>query len=109
MQLTIRTEQHHNALTLHCSGALIAESAPLLKSQVKELLPREKSITLDLAALTRMDSAGLGVLVSLYVSARKANVAFQLVNMSAPIRDLLGITHLLSVFESTGRYNTRMM
>jgi anti-anti-sigma factor len=108
MQLTIRTEQHHNAITLHCSGALIAESAPLLKSQVKEVFSREKSVTLDLAGLNRMDSAGLGTLVGLYVSARKAKVAFQLVNMSAPIRDLLGITHLLTVFESAGRFNARM-
>jgi anti-anti-sigma factor len=108
MQLTVRTEHQQDALTLHCSGALIAESATLLKSHVKEMFPREKRIVLDLASLTRMDSAGLGVLVGLYVSARKANVEFQLVNISAPIRDLLGITHLLSVFESCGRYNTRL-
>ncbi|HUK30148.1 MAG TPA: STAS domain-containing protein, partial [Candidatus Acidoferrum sp.] len=88
---------------------LIAESAPLLKSQVKEFFPHEKSLTLDFAGISRMDSAGLGALVTLYVSARKASVAFLIVNMSASVRDLLGITHLLSVFESAGRYNTRMM
>jgi anti-anti-sigma factor len=108
MQLTLRTEEHEGVLTLHCSGALIAESASLLKSHVKDLLPREKRIVLDLAALTRMDSAGLGALVGLYVSARKANVEFQLVNISASVRDLLGLTHLLSVFESCARYNTRI-
>jgi anti-anti-sigma factor len=108
MQLTIRTDRKENVLTLHCSGSLIAESAPLLKTHVKDLLTREKSIVLDLAQLARMDSAGLGVLVGLYVSARKANCEFQLVNISAPIRDLLGVTHLLSVFESCGKFNTRM-
>ncbi|MFZ0821076.1 MAG: STAS domain-containing protein [Candidatus Acidiferrales bacterium] len=108
MQLTFRTERQPDALILHCTGALIAESAPLLKSRVKEILPREKRIVLDLAQLTRMDSAGIGVLVGLYVSARKANCDFQLTNISAPIRDLLGVTHLLSVFESCARYNTRM-
>jgi anti-anti-sigma factor len=108
MQLTIRTEKQQDTVTLYCSGALIAESAPVLKSHVKEFLPREKHLVLDLAGVTRMDSAGLGVLVSLYVSARKTNCEFQLVNMSAPIRDLLGITHLLNVFESAGRFNARM-
>jgi anti-anti-sigma factor len=108
MQLTIRADRQPDLLILHCSGALIAESAPLLKSHVKEMLPREKRIVLDFAQLTRMDSAGLGVLVGLYVSARKANVELQLVNISAPIRDLLGITHLLSVFESCAKYNTRI-
>ncbi|HEV3220727.1 MAG TPA: STAS domain-containing protein [Candidatus Acidoferrales bacterium] len=108
MQLTIRTEKQHDALTLYCSGALIAESAPLLKSHVKEMFPHEKHITLDLAGLSRMDSAGLGALVSLYVSAHKAGVEIQFVNMSAPIRELLGLTHLLSVFESAGRNNTRL-
>ena len=108
LQLTLRTHKQQDVLTLHCSGALIAESAPLLKSHVKELLPREKRVVLDLADLTRMDSAGLGVLVGLYISARKANCEFQLINMSTPIRDLLGVTHLLSVFESCARYNTRV-
>jgi anti-anti-sigma factor len=108
MQLTLQTKRNQNVLTLFCTGALIAESAPLLKSHVKGILPHEKHIVLDLAAVTRMDSAGLGVLVSLYVSARKTNCEFQLVNMSAPIRDLLGVTHLLSVFESAGRFHSRM-
>lgn len=108
MQLTVQTKRNQGVLTLFCSGALIAESAPLLKSHVKDLLPREKHIVLDLAGLSRMDSAGLGTLVGLYVSARKTNCEFQLVNMSAPIRDLLGVTHLLSVFESAGRFNSRM-
>jgi anti-sigma B factor antagonist len=41
---------------------------------------------------------GLGTLVRLYVSAKNAGSCIELVNLGKQIRELLGITHLLSVF-----------
>jgi anti-sigma B factor antagonist len=93
---------------IQCKGKLLAENAGLLKTQVKSLIPCQKRIVLDLTDLNRMDSAGLGVLVGLYFSARNGHSSLQLINLSKPLRDLLGITNLLSVFEDCGRYGTRM-
>ena len=55
-----------------------------------------------------MDGAGLGALVRLYVSAKSAGCVLELVNMGKSIRQLLGVTHLLSVLEAVGRNNIRM-
>jgi anti-anti-sigma regulatory factor len=55
-----------------------------------------------------MDSSGLGGVVSVYISARKAGCPFQLINLSTRVRELLGLTNLLAVFETTGRYFIKM-
>jgi anti-anti-sigma factor len=95
-------------VVMECSGNLIAETAPQLKEMVKSLIPHEKRITLDLTGLTRMDSSGLGALVGLYVSARRAKCELKLANLSRPVRELLGLTNLLSVFEDVGKLGARM-
>ena len=107
LRLTVisRTEE---STVIQCKGKLLAENAGLLKTQVKSLIPDQIRIVLDLTDLVRMDSAGLGVLVGLYFSARNGRSSLQLINLSKPLRDLLGITNLLSVFEDCGRYGTRM-
>jgi anti-anti-sigma factor len=55
-----------------------------------------------------MDSSGLGAIIAVYVSAKNARCELQLINVSKKIRDLLGMTKLLSVFEIAGQYNARM-
>ncbi len=95
-------------VVMECKGNLIMETAPHLKEAVRKIIPHEKRITLDLGGLKRMDSSGLGALVGLYISARKASCELKLVNMSRPIRELLGLTNLLSVFEDVGRTGTRI-
>jgi anti-anti-sigma factor len=54
-----------------------------------------------------MDSTGLGTLVRLYVSAKSAGCTLLLFNVGKPIRRLLGLTHLLSVFEVIGNNNIK--
>jgi anti-anti-sigma factor len=106
--LEVRTAREDDIAVVQCSGRLTAENATALKAHVKAMIPHEKRILMDLAELTRMDSVGLGALVAIYISAKNANCELILANMSKPIRDLLGLTHLLSVFEACGRYGTRM-
>jgi anti-anti-sigma factor len=88
---------------MECQGKLILETALQLKEAVKKIIPHEKRITLDMGGVTRVDSSGLGVLVGLYVTAQKANCELKLVNMTKQIRELLGVTNLLSVFEDVGK------
>ena len=90
-----------------CTGRLTSETSVLLKTEVKALLLVKRRVILDLTELGYMDSAGLGTLVGLYISAKKAGCELQLVNLSPRIRELLGMSHLLSVFEACGRQGTR--
>ena len=103
----LQTSTREDEVIVQCVGRLTVEHAESLKNHVKSLIPNKKRIILDLNEITHMDSAGLGTLVSLYVSARKAGCDFILVNYSKPVRHLLGLTNLLSVFEAAGRHGTK--
>jgi anti-sigma B factor antagonist len=105
--LTVAVDRTDDCAEVRCSGRLVAGVNDLLYLEVSQLIPSCKRILLDLTDLTHMDSTGLGTLVRLYVSARSAGCALQLFNIGKPIRQLLGVTHLLSVFEVIGNNNIR--
>jgi anti-sigma B factor antagonist len=105
--LTLAVDRAGDDATVRCSGRLVAGVNDRLYLEVSQLIPNSKRILLDLTDLTHMDSTGLGTLVRLYVSARSAGCALLLFNIGKPIRHLLGITHLLSVFEVIGNNNIR--
>jgi anti-sigma B factor antagonist len=96
------------ALIVRCIGRITVEHTDVLKSRVRGLIPTTKGIILDLKEVSRLDSAGIGTLVGLYVSAKKANCEFLLINYNKTVRDLLGLTHLLSIFEDCARTGMRL-
>jgi anti-sigma B factor antagonist len=102
------TAQSDNTTTVACIGKLTAGLTELLRSEVKPLIPKNHRIVLDLTELTQMDSMGLGTIVSLYVSAKASGCDLQLINFSKRVRELLGMTNLLSVFESYGEGRPRL-
>jgi anti-sigma B factor antagonist len=95
--LKLDTERNGDVVTIKCHGKLISGVTDVLTRQVKEQIPGSKRIILDLTDLTQMDSMGIGSLVRLYVSAKSAGSSLQLINLAPRIRQLLGITNLLSV------------
>ena len=105
--LVLAVDRNGDAAAVRCSGRLVAGVNNRLYLEVSQLIPTSKRILLDLTDLTHMDSSGLGTLVRLYVSAKSAGCALQLFNIGKPIRKLLGVTHLLSVFEIIGNNNIR--
>jgi anti-sigma B factor antagonist len=93
---------------IECRGRLVREATDQLRQTVKPLLSKTKCVVLDLTALAHMDSSGLGTVVGLYVSAKTAGCQLQLINLNQRIRQLLGMTHLLSAFEACGKYMIKM-
>ena len=79
-----------------------------LYTEVSQLIPNTKRIVLDLTDLTHMDSMGLGTLVRLYVSTKSAGCDLELINLGKRIRQLIGMTNLLSVFTVVGENGIRM-
>lgn len=106
--LKLQTSTAEDTTTVRCSGRLTAEVAAQLKTEVKKLIPHTKRIVLDLTDLAYMDSAGLGTLVGLYVSAKTSGCELQIIHLSKRVRELLGMTHLLAVFESMGQHSTKI-
>lgn len=91
-----------------CSGKLVAGVTDTLYREVRQLIGAHPRVVLDLTDLTMMDSMGLGAIVRLYVSAKSAGSKLELINLSKRVRELLGITNLLSVFELCGDRTARM-
>jgi len=96
--LTLDVERKSNAIIVHCHGRLVAGVCDVLYHRVRELIPESKRIILDLTDLKHVDSMGLGTMVRLYVSAKGAGSRLELVNLGKQVRELLGITNLLSLF-----------
>lgn len=105
--LTFAVDRKGDTAVVRCSGKLVSGVSDLLSAQVKELIPEYKRIVLDLKDCTHMDSMGLGTVVRLYVSAKSAGCALELANIGKPIRNLLGVTHLISVLAVVGENNIR--
>jgi anti-sigma B factor antagonist len=105
--LKLHTYAWEDATVVRCTGRLTAETSPLLKAEVKALLPNKRRVILDLTELSYMDSSGLGTLVAIYISAKSAKCELQLLNLSPRIRELLSLANVLSVFEECGRAGTR--
>jgi anti-sigma B factor antagonist len=97
-----------DATVVQCHGSLTFENSDFVKREVKTRIPEKGRLVLDLSAVTRMDSSGLGTLVGLYLSARSRRCDFDLINLNKQIRDLLSMSNLLSVFETCGRHGIRM-
>ncbi len=100
--LTLEIERADACAVVRCHGKLVAGVSDHLYSEVSRLIPSSKRVVLDLTDLTHMDSMGLGTLVRLWVSTRSAGCDLELVNLGKRVRELLGMTNLLSVFTVIG-------
>jgi len=106
--LSLRIYAQGDATMVECSGRLISGGTDQLRSEVKGLFPQSKRIILDLTNVTRMDSMGLGAVVSLYASAKAAGCDLKLINLSKQVREIFRVTNLLSVFEVYGEHSIKM-
>jgi anti-sigma B factor antagonist len=96
--LTFEIERDGDTAVVKCYGRLVAGTTEELYQEVKQVFPQTKVVVVDLAELTYVDSTGLGTLVRLQASARKAGCEFKLLHLGKQLRNVLKLTNLLSVF-----------
>jgi len=108
-KLTLEVDHAGVAVVVRCHGRMVAGENDHLHSKIRQLIPHNKRIVLDLTDLAMMDSTGLGTLVRLYVAAKSAGCDLELINLNKRIRELLGVTKLLSVFTIIGEKNIRII
>jgi anti-sigma B factor antagonist len=97
------TERSLGGLTiLDLSGKLtIDNGAQLLKDKTESLAFQQRTqVIVNLAAVTYIDSGGLGQLVACYTTVARAGGRLTLMNVNTRNRDLLSITKLVAVFET---------
>jgi anti-sigma B factor antagonist len=107
-RLSVDIEREGATAVVKCAGKLVAGVSDFLYSEVSRVIPDSKHIVIDLTDLTHIDSMGLGTIVRLYVSARSAGCDLELINLGKRVRELLGITNLLTVFTVCGEGRLRV-
>ncbi|HET9399826.1 MAG TPA: STAS domain-containing protein [Candidatus Acidoferrales bacterium] len=100
MSLTITNKSIDGVEVVQLNGAvLFGEDSNMLRTQVRALLEQCKKVVLDMRAVPRIDSSGLGTLIALYASAKRCGTEIKLANLGIHPREVLQITRLVTVFE----------
>ncbi len=83
-----------------CGRITLGEGCEQLSQFLAEHVGKgHTKILLNLAEVTFVDSAGIGVLTKGFIVAKKKGGGIKLLNLTAKIRDLLQITNLYTIFE----------
>ena len=96
--LKITTHNLGNATIFRCRGGITVEHVDLLRMTVLKHVALRTAV-LDLAGVTAVDAAGVGILVSLRCWARTTKTRFKLMNLTPRVEDLLELFNLRSAFE----------
>jgi anti-sigma B factor antagonist len=101
MSLILNTRKVDGHIIVEASGRI--EGAPAYL-QLRELTKRLTSdggryFVLDMAGISYVDSAGLGLLLSIYATIRNQGGDLKLLNVSPRVQELLKVTNLSHVFE----------
>ncbi|HEX6623239.1 MAG TPA: STAS domain-containing protein [Pyrinomonadaceae bacterium] len=101
-ELNIRERQAGDVTILDMDGKItIGEGSVAVRSAIRKLLEEgKKKILLNVAGVGYVDSSGIGELVSSYTTINREGGQLKLLNLTQKMEDLLGITKLLTVFDT---------
>ena len=100
-RVRITEERVGDITVLRMSGRLELEEGDLaFRDYVNNLVADGRvKIVLDLKQVTRIDSAGIGMLVSKYLSTKRCGGTMKLLHLTRHSDHLMDITRLATVFE----------
>ena len=100
--LTITTHMAGEVAVLSLAGRLVVEDIESpLRTEIEQLIRDGRvKLVLDLAAVSYIDSAGLGLMVAKFVSLRSRGGDLRLVHPTPRSMHLMTITSLATVFET---------
>lgn len=80
-------------------GELNNQTVPDISKQLLTLIPaiEGKNITMDLALVSRSDSAGVALLVEVMQLAKSANLNLLFTNLPQQMKDIAGLSGLLDI------------
>lgn len=99
--LRITEEQVGDVTVLRLAGRLILEEGDVpLRDRVNDLVERGRvRIVIDMRGVTRLDSAGIGMLAAKLVTALRRGGTIKLLHLTERSDQLLGVTRLSTVFD----------
>lgn len=98
-ELRLETVTTSEETLVRCIGKVSYTSAEALRTTVRGLIPGTKRLVLDLLQMSYLDSFGLGVLVSVHLSAKRQHCQLKVINMSQQSQQLLRVTNLTYLLE----------
>ena len=104
-ELTFETQHSPEETLVVCRGKINSDNSTLLISTVQPLVPNTKRITLDVSDVSYVDSSGMGALVRLWISTKRADCEFRVINLNERIKDLLRISNLSKVLEGDQEFH----
>ena len=99
--LTVRQRQVRGALIIDLEGGiLLGETSRRLHDAIRRAVAdRKRDIILNLAKVTRIDSSGIGEIISGHAAVKDSGGALKLSNLPPSIAKPVSMTKLLTVFE----------
>ena len=99
--LTVRQRQVRGALVIGLEGGiLLGETSRHLHDAIRQAVAdRKRDIILNLAKVTRIDSSGIGEIISGHAAVKDSGGALKLSNLPPSIAKPVSMTKLLTVFE----------
>ncbi len=101
MRLSLNIREVGEVTVIRCSGRIVAgPEAESLRNNITKLTEDRRDIVLHLGEVVFVDSSGLGMLVRLLTSARRANGDLKLCNVATDVHRILKLTNLLMLFDT---------
>ena len=98
MSLALEISRFDNVTIVACRGRIVfGEETTEFCKTVRDLLPRDRRVLLNLQAVEYIDSGGLGSIVGLLLAARRINGDLGICEPSTRVENLLHLTKLSSV------------
>ncbi|MGC2853300.1 MAG: STAS domain-containing protein [Candidatus Acidiferrum sp.] len=104
-ELTFEIRHTDGETTVVCIGKIISDTSPLLVGTVQPLIPGTKRLVLDLTNVSYVDSSGIGALIRLWVSTKKADCELKVINLNERIKDLLRVSNLSKILEGDHEFH----
>ncbi|MEG0338670.1 MAG: STAS domain-containing protein [Oscillospiraceae bacterium] len=87
--MTITTQNENGRLIVAVNGRIDTNTSPQLQSELLAAFQQNNSITLDLAEVAYVSSAGLRVLLIAQKTAASKKATFELVNVAPEVMNVL--------------------
>lgn len=98
--LKVHTKNLGTVAVLYLQGQIVTGETEILRNAVNSL-SMTSTVSLDLVRVSTVDAHGLGVLLELRKLTQTKGMRFELMNVSEPLRRVLEITRLDTVFKIT--------
>jgi anti-sigma B factor antagonist len=104
MLLRVQTEVTGDVFILRCDGRIVfGDEGAVLRDRVINLLSGTPKIVVNLNGVDYIDSGGFGVLVGLFISAKKRGGDLKLVSPNERVTEVLRHTNLDTIFKVYGK------